>query len=184
MCYQPEAWTDALPLVLFGLRTAVKPDINASAAELVYGEQLRVPGEFLTPTQLPDCTEQYISTLRHRIAALRPTPAARHATQKPLVFKDFATASHVFLSTDMARTPLEPPYTGPYEVLSRNDKTIKILVNEKAVVVSIDRLKPAAMLQEDGEIPQSPTPSQNSSSGRSPTPEPPPVPARTTRAGR
>jgi transposase InsO family protein len=43
MCYQSEAWTDALPLVLLGLRTAVKPDIKASAAELVYGEQLSVP---------------------------------------------------------------------------------------------------------------------------------------------
>jgi hypothetical protein len=149
MCYQPDSWTDALPLVLLGLRTAVKPDIKTSAAELVYGKQLRVPGEFLTPTQLPDCTEQYISTLRHRIAALRPTPAACHVTQKPFVFKDLATASHVFLRTDMARTPLEPPYTGPYEVLSRNDKTFKILVNEKAVVISIDRLKPAFMLQED-----------------------------------
>jgi hypothetical protein len=53
----------------------------------------------------------------------------------------------------MARTPLEPPYTGPYAVLSRNNKTFKILVNEKAVVVSIDRLKPAFMMQEDGEIP-------------------------------
>jgi hypothetical protein len=84
----------------------------------------------------------------------------------------------------MARTPLEPPYTGLYEVLSRNNKTFKILVNEKAVVVSIDRLKPAFMLQEDGEIPQSPTPSENSSGGRIPTPKPPPVPARTTRAGR
>jgi hypothetical protein len=58
-----------------------------------------------------------------------------------------------------ARTPLEPSYTGPYEVLSRNNKTFKILANEKAVVVSIDRLKPAFMLQEFGEIPQSPTPS-------------------------
>jgi hypothetical protein len=61
-----------------------------------------------------------------------------------------------------ARTPLEPPYTGPYGVLSRNNKTFKILANEKAVVVSIDRLKPAFMLQEDGDIPQSPTPSENS----------------------
>ncbi|GFV22110.1 transposon Ty3-I Gag-Pol polyprotein [Trichonephila clavipes] len=30
-------WTETLPAVLLGLRVAVKPDINASSAELVYG---------------------------------------------------------------------------------------------------------------------------------------------------
>ena len=182
MCHQPDTWTEALPLVLLGLRTALKPDVNSSAAELVYGEQLRVPGEFLTPAQLPDSAEPFLSTLRRRIATLRPTAAARHTTQKTFVFKDLATATHVFLRSDFARSSLEPPYTGPYEVVSRNDKTFKIIINNKAVVVTIDRLKPAYILQEDAETPQSPTPSEDSSGGRSPTPEP--VPSRTTRAGR
>jgi len=43
-------WRQALPLVLLGLRTSVKADINCSAAELVYGEPLRLPGEFLSGT--------------------------------------------------------------------------------------------------------------------------------------
>ncbi|KAF4527544.1 hypothetical protein B566_EDAN014940 [Ephemera danica] len=55
---------------------------------------------------------------------------------------------HVFLRTDLSRASLEPPYTGPYEVLSRNDKTFKILVKNKTVVVSIDRLKPAYILDD------------------------------------
>ncbi|KAF4524025.1 hypothetical protein B566_EDAN013127 [Ephemera danica] len=65
--------------------------------------------------------------------------AARHTTQKTFVFKDLATATHVFLRSDFARSSLEPPYTGPYEVVSRNDKTFKIIVNNKAVVVTIDQ---------------------------------------------
>ena len=36
----------ALPLVLLGIRTNVKPDINCTSAELVYGMTLRLSGEF------------------------------------------------------------------------------------------------------------------------------------------
>ena len=39
-------WVDILPLVLLGLRTAPKEDLNCSSAELVYGTMLRLPGEF------------------------------------------------------------------------------------------------------------------------------------------
>ena len=50
MCHADEKWTEALPLVLLGIRTACKEDLGTSAAELVYGEPLRVPGELLAPT--------------------------------------------------------------------------------------------------------------------------------------
>jgi hypothetical protein len=43
----------ALPLVLLGIRTSFKADLQASIAELVYGEPLRIPGELLTPTADP-----------------------------------------------------------------------------------------------------------------------------------
>ena len=45
---QPDLWTDVLPLVLLGIRTALKEDISATAAEMVYGTTLRLPGEFFT----------------------------------------------------------------------------------------------------------------------------------------
>ncbi|KAI5720352.1 hypothetical protein M8J77_005348 [Diaphorina citri] len=40
-------WTDILPTVLLGNRAAWRDDFKASCAELVYGEPLRLPGEFL-----------------------------------------------------------------------------------------------------------------------------------------
>jgi hypothetical protein len=49
MCHANEKWIEALPLILLGIRTAYKEDLHSSAAELVYGEPLRVPGEFLVP---------------------------------------------------------------------------------------------------------------------------------------
>jgi hypothetical protein len=55
MCHADQQWTTALPLVLLGIRTSFKEDMLSSVAELVYGEPLRIPGEFLTP--MPNTVE-------------------------------------------------------------------------------------------------------------------------------
>jgi cleavage and polyadenylation specificity factor subunit 1 len=47
MCHTDQHWTEVLPMVL-GVRTALKTGLQASVAELVYGEPLRIPGELLT----------------------------------------------------------------------------------------------------------------------------------------
>ncbi len=48
-----EHWVDNLPIVLLGIRSTFKPDINACGAELVYGSTRRWPGEFLEHTTPP-----------------------------------------------------------------------------------------------------------------------------------
>ena len=40
-------WVDELPWVMLGIRTTPKEDLGVSAAELVYGAPLTVPGVFL-----------------------------------------------------------------------------------------------------------------------------------------
>ena len=42
----PTHWTKALPLVLLGIRTTIKQDLKCTAAELVYGTTLCLPGVF------------------------------------------------------------------------------------------------------------------------------------------
>jgi transposase InsO family protein len=39
-------WIESLPLVLLSILTALKSDLQCSAAELVYGTSLRLSGEF------------------------------------------------------------------------------------------------------------------------------------------
>ena len=39
-------WIDMLHVVMLGMRAAVKQDLNCSASEMVFGEALRMPGEF------------------------------------------------------------------------------------------------------------------------------------------
>ena len=41
-------WTESLPMVILGIRTALKEDIHCTAAELVYGTTWNLPGEILS----------------------------------------------------------------------------------------------------------------------------------------
>ncbi|BHF70280.1 hypothetical protein SprV_0301333000 [Sparganum proliferum] len=47
----PENWTDHLPLVLLGIRSSFKSDLDCSAAELVFGATVRLPGQMISPTR-------------------------------------------------------------------------------------------------------------------------------------
>ena len=46
------SWTESLPMILYGIRTALKDDLHCTAAELVYGVSLCLPGEFFSPSSL------------------------------------------------------------------------------------------------------------------------------------
>ncbi|PNF35431.1 hypothetical protein B7P43_G01750 [Cryptotermes secundus] len=180
MCHADQHWTEALPLVLLGIRTAFKEDLQASVAELVYGEPLRIPGELLTPTAEPVDPAHLITQLRQYMARLRPIPATRHASPATFVHSDLEKCTHIFLRA------LKPPYSGPYQVLSRKDKTMQILVRGRLITVSTDGVKPAYMLNETGR--GTTTKTFTHAVDETPTAVPdtvPPQPVqRTTRSGR
>jgi transposase InsO family protein len=143
-CHGDDSWTEALPWVMLGIRATWKEDLKATPAELVYGTTLRLPGEYLSPPPVtPESSSSYIDRLRRRLAKFRPVQPTHHGQHAVFVFRDLATCSHVFVRHDAVRTPLQQPYDGPYEVISRQDKCFTIHRAGKNVVVSIDRLKPA-----------------------------------------
>jgi hypothetical protein len=123
MCHADQQWTEALPLFLLGIRTAYKKDLQASVAELVYGEPLKIPGELLTPTAEQVNPAHLITEIRQHMALLRPVSAARHASPSTFVHSDLERCTHVFLRQNTTRRALEPTYSGPYQVLSRIEKT-------------------------------------------------------------
>ena len=47
---EPSHCSDKLPLVLLGVRSALKEDLHSTAAELVYGTTLRLSSEFFNTT--------------------------------------------------------------------------------------------------------------------------------------
>lgn len=141
---------DSLPLVLLGICTALKEDISATAAEMVYGMTLRLPGEFFTsspPSSVIDPTD-YVSQLKANMQLILPT-SPRPSQRNSAVSDILSTATHVFIRHDAVRRPLQPPYDGPYPVVKRTDKHFTVNINGRNDTVSIDRLKPAHLDTDD-----------------------------------
>ncbi|BHF59629.1 hypothetical protein SprV_0100259000 [Sparganum proliferum] len=140
----PENSTDHLPLVLFGTRSVLKPDLDCSVAELVFGANVRLPGEMISliPRGAVEDPTNLLRRLRQFMWTLSPVPPRCSASPSYLE-KDLATCSHVFLRCDRLRRPLEPPHDGPFRVLSRVTKTFRIQRDNREEVGSVDRLKAA-----------------------------------------
>ncbi len=69
----PDHWMDMLSLVLLGVRTSLKEDISCTAAELVYGTSLRLPGEYFVPHVVDntDPASYIVSLLIHKAGTLQ-----------------------------------------------------------------------------------------------------------------
>ncbi|KAL0810115.1 hypothetical protein ABMA28_010917 [Loxostege sticticalis] len=155
VCHANDRWTESLPWVLLGIRSSFKEDLQASSAEMVYGEPLRLPGEFFdTGTGGTNDTSEFTARLRNFAQKLRPTPTLHHNKARIFIYKELATCGHVFLREDASRGSLQPAYSGPHKVVTRGDKVFKILLKDKEVTVSIDRLKPAFVLTDHTEEPE------------------------------
>ena len=137
-------WADHLPMVLLGIRTALKEDLRCTSAELVYGTTLRLPAEFFDSSSSNHLDPvSYVKRLKTTMHRLRATPPRHHSRHKAYVCKDLAQCTHVFVRHDATLHPLQPPYDGPYKVIQRSDKTFTIEQHGQEKVVSLDRLKPA-----------------------------------------
>ncbi|XP_064475217.1 protein NYNRIN-like [Ornithodoros turicata] len=111
-------WVSHLPLVLLGIRAALKPELGCSCAELVYGCSLRLPAEFLCPSK-PDISSSALLQRLHRsFSIVRATPSRAPSHHIPNIPQDLPMATHVFLRTDLVRKSLSPPYCGKEPVLA------------------------------------------------------------------
>lgn len=146
-------WVNCLPGIMLGLRNAPSDSSGHSSAELLFGQALRLPGEFFAESedQSPDCNE-FVSLLRQNLKRCRPVPVTHKRSQTVFVHPDLSTVSHVFVRTDAVRSPLQRPYTGPFRVLHREAKFFKLDLDGREDNVSIDRLKPAYLPAEQEDV--------------------------------
>lgn len=146
-------WTEILPVVLLGIRTAVKDDLQCSSAELVYGTTLRLPGEFFHTENKQPCTDtdNYANRLRLTLENIQPAPP-RKQSRKVFVSPDLQRCTHVFVRNDKVKRPLQCPYDGPYFVIERHEKTMTLSMHGRQEVVSLDRLKPAHLPNHELEL--------------------------------
>ena len=189
-------WIESLSLILLGIRTALKSDLQCSTAELAYGTILCLSGEFFQSSYnaLPDPTT-FVTRLRNAMRDLRATPVCTQPQRNVYVSKDLSSCTHVFIRHDVVRNPLQKPYDGPYRVLSRADRYFKVDIKGCQDTVSLDHLKPAHVASTDHDprtgselLPVTMTPlhppSLPSPSSHPPSPPQPPNPVRATRSGR
>jgi hypothetical protein len=102
------AWELHLPWVLLELRAAPKDDANVSAAEVVYGEPLQLPGKAVTQ-DFENITWQKAEHAEW--IPLRPRTYAE-VTRGPV--SKLAEASFVYVRRGPAAGPLAPAYEGPF----------------------------------------------------------------------
>ncbi|BHF78475.1 hypothetical protein SprV_0602158800 [Sparganum proliferum] len=123
----PSRWSDRLPLVLLSLRSTLKADIDCTAADLIYGTTLRLPGELVSPSNMltlfGPCS--YVEQLRSVMRNLRATPP-RASPVNSFIPTDLDKCDFVLVRHDAVRRPLQPTYDGPYKVLRRSDKDVVI----------------------------------------------------------
>ena len=141
----PYDWYNNLPMVLLGMRAAVKEDLGCSSAELCFGTVLRVPGEFFRPIQSSHWADRadFAEKLCVYMSDLVPVEPRLSSNRPVYINKDLNNCTHVFIRTDSVKSPLESPYTGPYKVVDRTEKNIVVLKNGIKDFISIDRCKPA-----------------------------------------
>ncbi|UYV65223.1 hypothetical protein LAZ67_3003638 [Cordylochernes scorpioides] len=143
-CHDSTSWSLKLPLVLLGIRSSLREDLNTTTAELVYGKPLPLPGTFFEdPPSASSPTVPWLEDFKRAMASLKPAPSKPHGNRHVYVPKPLETCSHVYLRRDLILPPLAPPYDGPYEVLFRKPKIYKLKIKKRSTRVSIDRLKPA-----------------------------------------
>ncbi|XP_043498407.1 uncharacterized protein LOC122521628 [Polistes fuscatus] len=144
MCHGTQDWVDVLPVVLLGLRTSFKKDLRATAAELVYGTTLRLPGEFFLSDEPANDPQIFLKPFRERIRRVRSEPAAHHSKARAFAHRTLHSCTHVFVRVGGSSGPLCQPYKGPFEVLERvSDSVLCVNVNGKPSTISTERLKPA-----------------------------------------
>ncbi|GBN70242.1 Transposon Ty3-I Gag-Pol polyprotein [Araneus ventricosus] len=146
--HENEKWSELIPIILLGIRTAVKEDLQSSCSELVYGTTLRLPCDMIDVSDIPPCDIEFITDLRHRMQQLNPVATSAHCTDRFYIHPSLKSSSHIFLRVDRVQPPLRQPYTGPHKVLCRTDKTITVDINGRKTTVSLDRVKPAHLLPE------------------------------------
>ena len=145
-----DAWAAAVPLIMLGIRTAVKEDLGASAAEMVFGSTLRLPGEYFggdggAVADPPGYLRELRDAVRNKVFIKPDWHGRSDSGKSSYVHPDMATCEMVYELVSSVKTPLQRPYKGPFRVLERHAKHFLIDRDGtgKGDSVSLDRLKPA-----------------------------------------
>lgn len=144
-------WTETLPTVLLGMRTALRDDKNYTISQMVYGTNIKIPGQFLEKSDRMLDPDSFVFYLQNAMNNLRPRRRSPGQNDHVFVHKDLYTCTHVFIRVDRVKKPLESSYEGPSLVTKRFDKYFTVVHKGRETNVSVDRLKPAYIYNENND---------------------------------
>lgn len=144
------SWYTYLPTILLGLRSSVNTS-GFSPAQLLYGEQLNIPGSFIEPPEFTEPNSDYLSSLFSLVKSLKVNDRS-YENKYFYVPRDLINCKYVYLRNELLKSSLDSRYLGPYKVISRDSKTIKLDIDSNPTNVSLDRVKPAFILNENENI--------------------------------
>ena len=127
-----DKWMSALPWVLLGKRIAVQPDLDISAAQLVFAKSLSVPGNLLGHPGAP-LTNLQTKTLLEQLYKMTARPPVPTSTiVNPADLTETHKAKHVYVKRDQP-TGFQSRFEGPYPIVSRpNRSTISVRLGSYA----------------------------------------------------
>ena len=136
-------WMNELPIVMLGIRTAWREDLDCSPADLVYGTSLHLPGELFEADRTHLIAPGFLSDLQETMRKLQPHPPKYHGTRPVYRPNNLGHTGYVYVRHDAHKTPLQRPYSGPYRIIKAEDKYFEIDMNGRKERVTVDRLKTA-----------------------------------------
>ncbi|KAK4318058.1 hypothetical protein Pmani_010905 [Petrolisthes manimaculis] len=118
------------PFIPRSWRAAVKEDLQCSPAELVYGESLRLPGEFCGDFVKDGVIgeNEFLDTLRSTVSKFLAFPPRTPDNQRCFVPSALDSAEYVWVRQDGHRRPLQRPYNGPFKVISKSIRIDEVQV--------------------------------------------------------
>ena len=139
-CEKVKNWPDLLPSVVLGFKVLLKDDLRLPA-QLAFGTQLRLPGEFVRDDLAQSPNKYFLDNMDQYFQAVKPFPISYNNSHKPYLPAELFKSKQVWIER-IVKTPLSTPYEGPYPIVNKHDKYFTVNVNGSNHKISVDRLKP------------------------------------------
>ena len=131
-----------------------REELSCSSADLVFFQALCFLGDLLyaDPSIATPFLDDLIRQIQHFATILRLAPARVKQSKTVYMPRELKTCTHIFVKQDPIKPYLTPVYSGPFLVVSRTDKTFRILSNGRVISVAVNNVKPCFRLKNSEEI--------------------------------
>lgn len=141
---------EKLPLVLLRLREYIIPEFNITAAEVIYGETIHLPPDFISDNDTPSDDSSNVPCFVGKLA-IKPLTSPHHDTRKTFVHPTLESCTHVSIRNYATKKSDKPTYNSLFEVRKRSGKVCVVQTSNGQHGDSISRLRPPFLLHDNAQ---------------------------------